>query len=982
MLFPPKKPKWQHSDPSVRLHAIEEIEPANTELLRQIALNDEVQVVRKAALEKLEDLADLDEIAANCSDPQIVRTAKEKSEEMRVRLLQAEGELDQHLTHLARIDATANLIMLACSSFHIPVRLQCVARLQGQHDLEQVALGQCGKNVAEVLIQRLDDSEILSHLSRKGGSRLIRRLCEEKLSTLRQPDNADTTIQRENMLQRIVDTAGRLSVSLDWELTRQRIAQLITEWQTFNGHDHRHLDKQFHEAIDLFERRYNEHLLTLEKKRRHEEEQTAVSGLFMAALKRIQHLHPSTQKGTSSSTLFSQYRLECESLLQKLPETIGDELQTRLTLASRQFEAKLERYNQELAKAEEYEVSFRKITESTRQLPASLLKELESLLLTVTQTDWQQYDPTGLKEKIAEEKYRQSTLVHQTAEERERQQELLLRQAGQLVEELGGLRKADDMAAAMIRFREVDAFFNSNEFQAVACPPDLAKRFRAERARFLVKHRDFLTLKEWHTWANRIVKQNLIAEVAALDDNDDLATVFGRLKQLQSRWKETGPAGAKQDRQLWLRFREQCERQFNRCLPYLEELEKQRQTEIERFNAIIEEAKAVSDSDEGQETAARFRQWQHEIKDLTAVPAAIKHDLFVLFRKEANAFFERRRQHLEKLAEEQQKNYQLKEELCQKAEELASAPDPGHGAEFKKLQKKWKGIGPAARKKEQQIWRRFRKACDQYFHWLDERRRENLDRKQQLLDKAAAIALEAETVDDFRPLAAAIDELQKKWKEIGPVPLTDSQRIWNLFRSHIDRFYTVRQQSLATLHHEQLENQRLKEEILESIENLAGSIKDKDATEQIKALQKKFYAIGPSPRGEDHRLRERLKTLCDNFFKGRSNYFAQLQDGRESVLREKEALLFELQKLVNFTPKPRRKVETTISLDLAAQLKLALESNFAMAERDKNQALREEVSRIRKKWKALAKLPVRQEKELERRFQETLEYYERQSNRK
>ena len=53
MLFPLKRPKWQHSDPSVRLRAIDEIEPsANSGLLRQIVLNDQEQMVREAALGK------------------------------------------------------------------------------------------------------------------------------------------------------------------------------------------------------------------------------------------------------------------------------------------------------------------------------------------------------------------------------------------------------------------------------------------------------------------------------------------------------------------------------------------------------------------------------------------------------------------------------------------------------------------------------------------------------------------------------------------------------------------------------------------------------------------------------------------------------------------------------------------------------------------------------------------------------------------
>ncbi len=507
-----------------------------------------------------------------------------------------------------------------------------------------------------------------------------------------------------------------------------------------------------------------------------------------------------------------------------------------------------------------------------------------------------------------------------------------------------------------------------------AHPSEIKKRFRAERARFLVRQREFLAIEEWHLWANRGLKEKLIEETAGLDAMDDLAGVFARLKQLQARWKQTGSAGTKDDRRLWQRFHQQCERQFNRCRPYFEELEKVRQLQVERFNAIVEEARSLSASNSWQATARQFQTWQNEIKEFTEVPASIRQDLFLLFREEANSFFERRRQHQVQLASMQQKNYQLKEGLCQEAEKLAAAPEPDHGQEFKRLQKEWKKIPPVPRKKEQQLWSRFRNACDQFFHWLDENRKNNLERKQALLDKVTALVEQAAAVDDFRPLAEVLAALQKQWHEIGPVPKDENRKIRELFRDQVERFHTIRQQSLATLHDEKRQNQLRKEEILENIEKLADSVQDKQTTEQIKAFQKEFYSIGPSPKGEDRRLRAQLQTLCDNFFKGRSNYFAHVQNTRENLLREKEALIFELQQLIGYAPR-KTKNKQLRTLDLAAQLKLALESNFTLADRDKDKARLEEINRIRKKWKTLESLPTKLEKELQQRFQEVLDYY-------
>lgn len=975
MLFPSKKPKWQHSDPAVRLTAIEAMDHSEADELAMVALNDVEPAVRLAAVNKLEDFASLDRVAAQSVDPRVVERAVEKGEEKRAALLREEGDLGIHLQYLDRINSPAKLIFLACTSFHIPVRLRCVARLNKQGDLEQAAMGQCGSSVAEALVERLHDPEILARLSLNGGSKTVRRLSQQKLRNLQEPDSTGEEEQVQKKVQEIVENAARLSSSLEWDLTRQRLDQLQGELEELGGAYHDRLAEQFQDAVDGFNKRYADHLAAGEKQKRQREEIGDVKARFAEILQQIRQLS-SPGSGASPRPSVADYCSKAEELLPKLPAALREELHLQLASACREFGENQTCYETERRKAEQLESRFKEKKE-TIQNSVLLLEELQSLSKAIEREDWRQYLPVSLKKKIDSEKISQTALLEQSRAAEQQQKELAAEKLSRLIREVEELGKAKDMTAAMSRFREIDAGSDAAAHAAADCPPELNQRYRAARARFLVRQRDFFAFQEWHLWANRNIKEKLIEETIVLEELDDAARLFAGLKQLQARWKETGSAGSKQDRQLWLRFHQQCEKLFSRCLPYLDELEKKRQIQIERFNTIIEEAKGLSGSTAWQTTARQFQAWQGEIKEFTEIPASIRNELHLLFRKEANAFFERKRLNRSEIERQQQRNYQLKEQLCLEAEKLAAAPAPGLAVELRKLQNEWKGIAPVARKKEQQLWQRFRKACDQYFHGMDEDRQKNLAQKQVLVEKAAAIALQAETVDDFRPLAAELVELKDQWKAIGPVPKAESQPLWDRFRSEVERFYTIRKQSLATLNDEKRENQRRKEGILEDIEKLADSIHDREATEKIKDLQKQFNAIGPSPKGEDQRLRERLRALCDNFFKGRSNYFSQLREHRKKVLQEKEALLFELQQLVNYTPKANRKKEPR-TLDLAAQLKLALESNFAMADRDKKQARREEMKRIQKRWNALDNLPFKQEKELQQRYQEVLDFFERQ----
>ncbi len=399
MLFPLKKPKWQHHNPTVRLNAVEKIDPSQVEVLCQIVLQDEDPTVREAALDTLEDLAALDQIAAQSPDPRVVRLAGRKSEEKRVVLLQSEGDLETHLEHLARINSTTALVSLACTSWHIPIRLRCLDRLHQQADLEQVAMGQCGRSVAEALIGRIDNGQILSRLSLNGGSKLIRRLSEQKLKDNQQQETEDKTDQSELRAQQLVDTASRLSSSLEWDLARQRLSQLKTEWDSLAGLRHQQLAARFYEAVARFERRHAEYLLTREEGRQQEEKARQLQAQFSDILRQIRQLPP--PDGTSSPlAAVEEYRSRGERLLEKMPATaLTEELQGQLAETCRQIAEKCSRYTAECRKAEEYEGRFIQKKE-TIQDPALLLEELHSLQKAIGSAEWHQYQPVALKGKI------------------------------------------------------------------------------------------------------------------------------------------------------------------------------------------------------------------------------------------------------------------------------------------------------------------------------------------------------------------------------------------------------------------------------------------------------------------------------------------------------------------------------------------------------------------------------------------------------
>ena len=141
--------------------------------------------------------------------------------------------------------------------------------------------------------------------------------------------------------------------------------------------------------------------------------------------------------------------------------------------------------------------------------------------------------------------------------------------------------------------------------------------------------------------------------------------------------------------------------------------------------------------------------------------------------------------------ETQLNNLQLKTELCIQAEALQESKDWKSTSDaLIKLQKEWKDIGPVPRKHSERTWKRFRKACDnffdkkaQFFSNLDTSYEDNLKAK-------IAVIEELEKFEPGSDIQAAFDrlkELQRKWSEIGFVPFNRKDEITNRYRIALNK---------------------------------------------------------------------------------------------------------------------------------------------------------------------------------------------------
>ena len=160
------------------------------------------------------------------------------------------------------------------------------------------------------------------------------------------------------------------------------------------------------------------------------------------------------------------------------------------------------------------------------------------------------------------------------------------------------------------------------------------------------------------------------------------------------------------------------------------------------------------------------------------------------FRAACDKFFARKREFYNEYKDSMNANLEKKISLCEAAEALKSSTEWKKATDqFINLQRQWKEIGAVPRKKSEQLWKRFRAACDEFFNERDRNAKPennfygNLKAKQKLVAEIEAYQL---TGDEDRD-NEALETFMQRWQEIGFVPFKEKDNISQAYKEAVDR---------------------------------------------------------------------------------------------------------------------------------------------------------------------------------------------------
>ena len=445
-----------------------------------------------------------------------------------------------------------------------------------------------------------------------------------------------------------------------------------------------------------------------------------------------------------------------------------------------------------------------------------------------------------------------------------RKVEIIRSRYNDLVEQEAEKEKADFIAQG------------NEEIEFIPTEDPLKEQFYSIVNIYKTKYREYKESQEKDKENNLKRKYAIIDAIENLINTEEsLNKTFTEFHQLQEEWRNIGLVPQGSTKHLYETYHHHVERfyDFIKINKELRELDFKKNMELkldicEKAEALILEPTIIKAFKTLQEY---HKQW----REIGPVARDKKEELWERFKDATAQINQRHHEHYVGLKEEQEQNLEQKRELCAKVQEINKLtlvkPKKWEekAQEIVEFQKKWKSIGFAPRKENNELFEQFKMECDSFFTakrtYFDQRRKEeqnNMQRKVDLCEQAEAL----KDSTDWKQTTIDFIKLQKAWKEIGAVPRKHSETIWQRFRVACDAFFNSKSQHFGNLDKEQSDNLQKKLEIIEKVNAFELTGDNEADLKSLSELQSQWSEIGFVPFDKKDKIQKELRAALKVHF--------------------------------------------------------------------------------------------------------------------
>ncbi len=881
------KPKWQNSNPDKRIEAIEEMGPSNQDTFERIALYDEDHRVRTAAVKKLTVISALAQVSKNDPDAHVRRLAESHYFEEIVRKLKefraaASPEALRFISELKDTRYAEDLIKNLPSS---ELRLELVKLVSKANLLALAATKDPIEKVAMEAVGKLSSESLLQDVAKSSKHTSVRKVAADKIKAMQDAADGGKRAQMLLMSKReaLIQQAHHLAAQKDPISVKSQFEELMEEAKALGmGPAQATLDG-IYASFNKFCDEADAARIAAEKA---EAEKQALVAHLMETFAELETLvnenkvqenaerveqiigewNENKSKMTPDSIRkFNQVFFKVQDLKKKeAPAEEGENTETKES-SRREMLDQL----QALADTE--------TTETTSKHLHGIVREWEKLpLLEGDDPELQEYN--ALRSKLGEK----IAAFNASAQERfEKNSEKLKA----IIERVKGFNENEDFKELSLKLRNAYQEWKDIVGDQKFKYHDLWLEYKSATERFQ-------EMRQWQSWHNENDRSAILEEMELLSKETGSQDVLDKLKNLSNKWKNIGPISPTKFAEFKDKFQGLFEKIKENCAPFIEERLAQRQQNLVDKEALCQKAEDLLNNAEifWKDKFKAMQEIQESWKNIGMVPKESLAGLMDRFKKVTSEFYAKHKEILKQEDKTREDNYERKLKLCEEAEALKESTDwNATSGKLKQLQESWKAIGPVPKSKSEEIWARFRTACDSFFekkrgHFeeMDASKQENLTKKEALCAKLEALDLSSITQE----LVDTVKSLEAEWRTIGMVPKeaieTINSRYGNFINQFLDKYAQVNDEVRAKL----ADIKSKKQEMIEKVKQFAESAGSNQLADAVRDLQKEWRELG-SCGLEDLDLQKKFREICDDFFTRRRDQLDIQEQARQNNLQKK-----------------------------------------------------------------------------------------------
>ncbi len=380
--------------------------------------------------------------------------------------------------------------------------------------------------------------------------------------------------------------------------------------------------------------------------------------------------------------------------------------------------------------------------------------------------------------------YKKERAEYNRQQDAQREDNFAKKQA--VIEDLKNLvEKQEDVNSTFPAFRELQ-----NRWREIGPVPATKFRdlndtyqFYVEKFYDMVKiNRD---LRDLDFKKNLEAKEAFCQAAEKLSENENVVEAFRELQKLHEQWKEFGPVAKEFRDSIWDRFKAATAVINKKYQAYFEGQKEKQQENLAEKTKLCEQVEAIAgkevkSSNEWNTLSTEIEEIQKTWRTIGFATRKENQKIYDRFRAACDNFFTRKREYYSQFKDSMNENMEKKLSLIEQAEALKDSKEWKKTTEaLIALQKQWKEIGAVPRKKSEQLWKRFRAACDEFFNERDKNAKPendfygNLKAKKALVEEINEYALSGDATADREAARAFAD----RWQGIGFVPFKEKDAI-------------------------------------------------------------------------------------------------------------------------------------------------------------------------------------------------------------